>query len=317
VVSQDIAARRKEYTLSKNKTRKEITMKIEIKNLTKIYPRGKKKALNAVNIEIGEGIFGLIGRNGAGKTTLMRIVATIMDATEGEIYFDGKELNANKDEFRSSLGYLPQSTKLMPRMNIVEFLEYVCVMKGMKDKKLREEKIRNAIETVGLVGEEKKRLKNYSGGMLRRAGIAQALIGDPKVLIIDEPTTGLDPEERLYFLNLLSQIALDRTIIFSTHITADIEHLCNNICVIEQGEVKYLGEKGAFIDRIDGKTFEHTGTPEEEAMLRRETVVTSVAYVDGKPRVRYVADEPKTETSQSVEATLEDSYIYSLGGVKR
>jgi len=292
-------------------------MKIEIKGLTKIYPRGKKKALSNVDITIGEGIFGLIGRNGAGKTTLMRIVATIMDATEGEIYFDGKELNANKDEFRSSLGYLPQSTKLMPRMNIVEFLEYVCILKGMKDKKEREEKIRNAIETVGLVGEEKKRLKNYSGGMLRRAGIAQALIGDPKVLIIDEPTTGLDPEERLYFLNLLSQIALDRTIIFSTHITADIEHLCNNICVIEQGEVKYLGEKGNFISRIDGKIFEHTGTQEEEAMLRRETVVTSVAYVNGKPRVRYVADEAKTPESEAVSPTLEDSYIYSLGGVKR
>ena len=188
-------------------------MKIEIKNLTKIYPRGKKKALNGVNIEIGQGIFGLIGRNGAGKTTLMRIVATIMDATDGEIYFDGKELKANKDEFRSSLGYLPQSTKLMPRMNIVEFLDYVCILKGIKNKAERKERIASAIETVGLVGEEKKRLGKYSGGMLRRAGIAQALIGDPKVLIIDEPTTGLDPEERLYFLNLLSKIAMERTII--------------------------------------------------------------------------------------------------------
>ena len=204
-------------------------MNIEIKNITKIYPRGKKKALNGVNITIGEGIFGLIGRNGAGKTTLMRIVATIMDATDGEIYFDGKELNANKDEFRSSLGYLPQSTKLMPQLNIVEFLDYVCIMKGIKNKSERQSRIAAAIETVGLVGEEKKRLRNYSGGMLRRAGIAQALIGDPKVLIIDEPTTGLDPEERLYFLNLLSKIARDRTIIFSTHITADIEHLCQNI----------------------------------------------------------------------------------------
>ena len=186
-------------------------MKIEIKNLTKIYPRGKKKALNGVNIEIGQGIFGLIGRNGAGKTTLMRIVATIMDATDGEIYFDGKELKANKDEFRSSLGYLPQSTKLMPRMNIVEFLDYVCILKGIKNKEERKTRIASAIETVGLVGEEKKRLGKYSGGMLRRAGIAQALIGDPKVLIIDEPTTGLDPEERLYFLNLLSKIAMERT----------------------------------------------------------------------------------------------------------
>ena len=292
-------------------------MKIEIKNLTKVYPRGKKKALNGVNIEIGQGIFGLIGRNGAGKTTLMRIVATIMDATDGEIYFDGKELKANKDEFRSSLGYLPQSTKLMPRMNIVEFLDYVCILKGIKNKAERKERIASAIETVGLVGEEKKRLGKYSGGMLRRAGIAQALIGDPKVLIIDEPTTGLDPEERLYFLNLLSKIAMERTIIFSTHITADIEHLCNNICVLEQGEVKYLGEKAEFINRINGKLYEHTGSQYEEEQLRKDTVVTSVAYVDGRPRVRYVAEAPLFEGSVPVTPTLEDSYIYALGGVKR
>ena len=292
-------------------------MKIEIKNLTKVYPRGKKKALNGVNIEIGQGIFGLIGRNGAGKTTLMRIVATIMDATDGEIFFDGKELKANKDEFRSSLGYLPQSTKLMPRMNIVEFLDYVCILKGIKNKAERKERIASAIETVGLVGEEKKRLGKYSGGMLRRAGIAQALIGDPKVLIIDEPTTGLDPEERLYFLNLLSKIAMERTIIFSTHITADIEHLCNNICVLEQGEVKYLGEKAEFINRINGKLYEHTGSQYEEEQLRKDTVVTSVAYVDGRPRVRYVAEAPLFEGSVPVAPTLEDSYIYALGGVKR
>ena len=292
-------------------------MKIEIKNLTKIYPRGKKKALNGVNIEIGQGIFGLIGRNGAGKTTLMRIVATIMDATDGEIFFDDKELKANKDEFRSSLGYLPQSTKLMPRMNIVEFLDYVCILKGIKNKAERKERIASAIETVGLVGEEKKRLGKYSGGMLRRAGIAQALIGDPKVLIIDEPTTGLDPEERLYFLNLLSKIAMERTIIFSTHITADIEHLCNNICVLEQGEVKYLGEKAEFINRIEGKLYEHTGSQYEEEQLRKDTIVTSVAYVDGRPRVRYVAEAPLFEGSVPVAPTLEDSYIYALGGVKR
>ena len=292
-------------------------MSIEIKNLTKIYFRGKKKALNNVNIEIPTGIFGLIGRNGAGKTTLMRIVATIMDATDGEIFFDGKELKANKDEFRSSLGYLPQSTKLMPRMNIVEFLDYVCILKGIKNKAERKERIASAIETVGLVGEEKKRLGKYSGGMLRRAGIAQALIGDPKVLIIDEPTTGLDPEERLYFLNLLSKIAMERTIIFSTHITADIEHLCNNICVLEQGEVKYLGEKAEFINRIDGKLYEHTGSQYEEEQLRKDTIVTSVAYVDGRPRVRYVAEAPLFDGSVPVTPTLEDAYIYALGGVKR
>lgn len=289
---------------------------IEIKNLSKIYPRGKKKALDGVNIEIPEGIFGLIGRNGAGKTTIMRIIATVMDATDGEIYFDGKELKANKDEFRKSLGYLPQSTKLMPRLNIVEFLDYVCIMKGVKNKAERREKIAAAIETVGLVGEEKKRIGNYSGGMLRRAGIAQAIIEEPKVLIIDEPTTGLDPEERLYFLNLLSRIAQERTIIFSTHITADIENLCKNICILEQGQVKYVGDKESFINGIEGRLWEHDGTPQEEEMLRRETIVTSVAYVDGKARVRYVSDCAVIE-SQSVEPTLEDAYIHALGGVKR
>ena len=289
---------------------------IEIKNLTKIYPLGKKKALDDVSFEIPEGIFGLSGRNGAGKTTIMRIIATVMDQTDGTIYFDGKVLKANRDEFRKSMGYLPQSTKLMPRLNIVEFLDYVCIMKGIKDKKVRKEKIANAIETVGLVGEEKKRLGNYSGGMLRRAGIAQAIIDEPKVLIIDEPTTGLDPEERLYFLNLLSRIAVGRTIIFSTHITADIENLCRNICILEQGQVKYVGDKSDFIDSIKGKLWEHSGTPEEEAMLRRDAIVTSVAYVDGIAKVRYVADGQLTD-SVTVEPTLEDAYIHALGGVKR
>ncbi|MBQ7336927.1 MAG: ATP-binding cassette domain-containing protein [Clostridia bacterium] len=292
-------------------------MNIEIKNMTKIYPRGKKKALSGVSMTIGEGIFGLIGRNGAGKTTLMRILATIMEASEGEVLFDGKELMANKDEFRAQLGYLPQSTKLMPQLNIVEFLDYVCVMKGIKDKTERQTRIASAIETVGLVGEEKKRLHSYSGGMLRRAGIAQVLIGDPRVLIIDEPTTGLDPEERLYFLNLLSKIAHGRTIIFSTHITADIEHLCRNICVLESGEVRYLGDKASFIDRVRGQMWEHRGSAREEELLRRESVVTSVTYVDGSPCVRYAAPSPLTPASQSVSPTLEDAYIYALGGVKR
>ena len=212
-------------------------MKIEIKNITKIYPRGKKKALNGVNIEIGQGIFGLIGRNGAGKTTLMRIVATIMDATDGEIYFDGKELKANKDEFRSSLGYLPQSTKLMPRMNIVEFLDYVCILKGIKNKAERKEKIANAIETVGLVGEEKKRLGKYSGGMLRRAGIAQALIGNPKVIIFDEPTIGLDPKQIIEIRNLIRTLGKGHTVILSTHILQEVQAVCDRIVIINKGKI--------------------------------------------------------------------------------
>ena len=290
---------------------------IEFKNLTKVYPRGKKKALDNVSIAIPNGIFGLIGRNGAGKTTLMRIVATVMDQTEGAIFIDGVDLKECKKDFRKSLGYLPQSTRLMPRLNIVEFLEYICVMRGIKDKAKRKELIASTIETVGLVGEEKKQLGKYSGGMLRRAGIAQAIIGDPKTLIIDEPTTGLDPEERIYFLNLLSRIAQDRTIIFSTHIISDIELLCKNICILELGQVKYLGDRENFVKALEGITFEHEGTSEDEAELRRSAVVTSVSYVEGVAHIRYVADAPFFETSSFTAPTLEDAYIHALGGVKR
>ena len=290
---------------------------IEINNLTKVYPHGKKKALDEVNIAIPNGIFGLIGRNGAGKTTLMRIVATVMDQTDGAIFIDGVDLKECKKDFRKSLGYLPQSTRLMPRLNIVEFLDYICVMRGMKDKAKRKELIASTVETVGLVGEEKKQLGKYSGGMLRRAGIAQAIIGDPKTLIIDEPTTGLDPEERIYFLNLLSRIAQDRTIIFSTHIISDIELLCKNICILELGQVRYLGDKDSFLSALEGRTFEHEGTPDDEAVLRREATVTSVSYVEGVAHVRYVADAPVLETSRPTEPSLEDAYINALGGVKR
>ncbi len=293
-------------------------MSIEIKNLSKLYPRAKKKALDAVNITIPTGIFGLIGRNGAGKSTLMRIIATVMDASEGEIFVDGKPLSEKKDEFRSSLGYLPQSTKLMPHLNIVEFLDYVCVMKKINNKNERKAIIARLINIVGLNGEEKKLLGRYSGGMLRRAGIAQALVGDPKILIVDEPTTGLDPEERLFFLNMLSQIALERTVIFSTHITSDIEHLCRIICVLDMGQVKYLGSRDEFISYIEGKVWEHKGTnSDEEDIIQKNAVVTAVSYIDGMHVIRYVSDTSLTSCSQSIKPTLEDSYIYSLGGLKR
>lgn len=292
-------------------------MNIEINCLSKTYFAGNRKALDQINMTIGTGILGLIGRNGAGKTTLMRILATVLEPSEGRILFDGKDLNAHKSEFRSSLGYLPQNTKLMPQLNIVEFLDYVSLMKGITQKEERCQKIQDIIEIVGLVGEEKKKLRKYSGGMLRRAGIAQALIGDPKVLIIDEPTTGLDPEERLYFLNLLSRIASERTIIFSTHITADIEHLCKNICVLEQGKLKYVGNKHDFIQAIDGRLWEHVGAEEMLNEIRKSGVVTSITHVEGCCHVSYVSSNQMTESSKRKAPSLEDAYIYSLGGVKR
>lgn len=291
-------------------------MVISIKNLTKIY-KGKTQALKGINIDIPEGLFGLIGRNGAGKTTLMRILATVIKPSSGEILFDGKDIFGNLEEYRGTLGYLPQSTKLIPYLNIIEFLDYVGVLKGINDPRKRNDEIKRCIETVGLVGEEKKRLSKYSGGMLRRAGIAQALIGDPKLLIIDEPTTGLDPEERMYFLNLLSKIGESKTIIFSTHITHDIDNICENICILETGNVAYLGRKQQLIDTIRGKIWQCSVKPEDEDRIKQNAIILSDTYIDGNCVIRYFSEKSICDSSAMIEPTLENAYIYSLGGLKR
>lgn len=289
---------------------------IRVENISKTY-HGKVQALKKVNLEIPTGLYGLIGRNGAGKTTLMRILATVIRPDGGSVYYDKENIIDNLETYRGILGYLPQNSRLMPHLNIVEFLDYVSVMKGIKDKRKRASEIERCIDIVGLNDERKKKLSKYSGGMLRRAGIAQALIGDPDVLIIDEPTTGLDPEERLYFLNLLSRIGGSKTILFSTHIIHDIENICNKVCILESGSVMYEGGTQELIEKIDGKVWECTAKPEDEEPLKQKAVVLSVTFIDGSPVIRYMSDKSEYDHSKSVPPCLEDAYIYSLGGVKR
>ncbi|MBQ9121264.1 MAG: ATP-binding cassette domain-containing protein, partial [Clostridia bacterium] len=205
---------------------------ITVENVTKSYNK-KAQALKGVSFEIPTGVYGLIGRNGAGKTTLLKIMATVMKASSGQICLDGTPIDKQLKEYRSILGYLPQNTKLMPQLNIVEFLEYMCIIKGITDKNEIKIEVERCLAIAGLQNERKKLLARYSGGMLRRAGIAQALLGNPQILIIDEPTTGLDPEERLYFLNLVSQIGKDRHVILSTHIVSDIETIAGQIVMFK------------------------------------------------------------------------------------
>lgn len=289
---------------------------IRVENISKTY-HGKVQALKRVNLEIPTGVYGLIGRNGAGKTTLMRILATVIPQSSGSVYYDKDNIFDNLEAYRGILGYLPQNSRLMPHLNIVEFLDYVSVMKGIKDKRKRNSEIERCIDIVGLNDERKKKLAKYSGGMLRRAGIAQALIGDPDVLIIDEPTTGLDPEERLYFLNLLSRIGGSKTILFSTHIIHDIENICNKVCILESGSVMYEGSTQELIAKIDNKVWECTAKPEDEEMLKQKAVVLSVTFINGSPVIRYLSDKSEYDHSKLVQPCLEDAYIYSLGGVKR
>ncbi len=291
-------------------------MNLTIEHLSKTYSHGTP-ALQDVGFSIDGGVFGLLGRNGAGKTTLMRILATAMKPSGGRVLFDGKETGAHLKEFRSSLGYLPQSSALLPGMNLYEFLDYMCVLKGITKKSRRVDEIDRCVQIVGLQDEKKKRLRKYSGGMLRRAGIAQALLGSPNLLIIDEPTTGLDPEERLYFLNLLSRISFAQTTLLSTHIIHDIESICENVCVLEQGKLLYAGSTSELIRQQENRVWQTVCEPGAEEALKQRLTVVSVSYNAGRPTVRYLSDFPVADGSEPVAATLEDAYIGTLGGVKR
>ena len=291
-------------------------MQIKIEGIEKNYARGRN-ALDSVSLEMANGVYGLIGRNGAGKTTLLRILATVLEPTEGEVAYDGLLLSKDKKEICKYIGYLPQSTQLMPYMDIRGFLDYMAVLKGIYDKKEREQEIDRCIRLVGLENEGRKKLKKYSGGMLRRAGIAQALLGEPKLLIVDEPTTGLDPEERKYFLSMLSRIAIDRTVVFSTHIISDIQDLCNEICILEKGKVSYRGRIEELVEKLEGRLWELCVDPRDEDKYKENLLLTDVSAHGGMSYLRYVSDEKIYENAVGVKANLEDAYIYCLGGMKR
>ena len=291
-------------------------MNITIEGVSKIY-KGRTTALDDVSLELTPGLFGLIGRNGAGKTTLMRILATVLEPTVGTIRFDGKDIRQHKLEYRSSLGYLPQNTRLIPHMNIGEFLDYMCVLKGIRDGAARKREIERCTQLVGLEKEGKKALSKYSGGMLRRAGIAQALLGDQAFIIVDEPTAGLDPEEQLYFLNILSGLGAHATILFSTHIIKDVENICENVCIIDMGKIRYLGTTSDLLEQLQNRIWECTVSPGEETAIRQKTIVTSITNVKGSPVVRYCAEESLYPGSEIAEPLLEDAFMYQLGGIKR
>lgn len=291
-------------------------VKIEFKNVSKEYKPGTF-GVRGVNLEIGNGVFGLLGRNGAGKTTLMRMLATILKPTEGQILFDGKDLKTNGGLLRGILGYLPQNSRLQPSLTAYEYLDYIAIVKNIKDKAQRKKEVERCLEIAGLQDESKKKLGAYSGGMLRRAGIAQAMLGNPQLIIVDEPTTGLDPEERLYFRNFLSKIAVERSIILSTHIISDIENICNNVGIMDEGTLLYNGPVDELLEKVENKVWECSAPMGTEDEIKKKATVTSVSFGEKESRIRYIADESIFENSGRKEAQLEDAYIYTVGGVKR
>lgn len=287
-------------------------MKIEISNLTKIY-NGSKPALSEITMTIENGVFGLLGPNGAGKTTLMRILVTLLKPTTGEVKINDHDLLKNRKEIRRLLGYLPQDFSVFPKVRTWEFLDYIARVSGRKFDGVRKKVIDEMLEKVGLY-EVRDRLANkLSGGMKRRLGIAQALINDPKILIVDEPTTGLDPEERIRFRNILTDMSQDdRIIILSTHIVGDISSTCRDMALLLEGRLAFHGLPPTLIEQARGHTFQIEAVDSElESIKENLVVISTVPSVNGW-QVQVVADNLKGYQGREIEPNLEHAYVWFM-----
>ncbi len=285
---------------------------IVIRGLTHSY-KGGKTALRDVDLEIGSGMFGLLGPNGAGKTTLIRILATLLKPTEGKITIDGLDLQHQRKKVRLLTGYLPQEFSSFPRLSAWEFLDYIACLKGIRPRQKRMSLIEKILEDVGLFEARDRKAGHLSGGMKRRLGIAQTLIGDPKIMIVDEPTVGLDPEERVRFRNLLSDLSRqDKTIILSTHIVGDISSTCSRIALLDLGRVIFDGTPADLASAARGKVWRaDVDALDLDAVKTKYPVISAVPSTRGY-EIRVVANRYTDGPADSVEPNLEDAYIYFM-----
>ncbi|GFI46027.1 putative ABC transporter ATP-binding protein YxlF [Lachnospiraceae bacterium] len=280
---------------------------IKIRNLNKFY--GKKQALSDVSLTIGQGMFGLLGRNGAGKTTLMKVLATLLQKKDGSVNICGVPIEDAR-EIRRILGYLPQEFSMYPAMGVAETMDYLGVLSGI-GRKERKERTEMLLKRVNLAQHSSKKVKVLSGGMKRRLGIAQALLNDPKVLVVDEPTAGLDPEERIRFRNLLCDVAEDRIVILSTHIVGDIEAACENVAVLNEGSILYRGTVTELLEEAKGKVFTKAVEKRELLQLKQECRITGMHSQEGKTYIRFLSDIPVSGAWAS-EPNMEDAYMLCL-----
>ena len=287
-------------------------MKIKIDGLSKIYPNGKR-ALANINLEIVNGMFGLLGPNGAGKSSLMRILVTLMTPTDGSVNMNGYDLIKNRSEIRKMLGYLPQDFRFFTKLKTWEFLDYAAGLSGIKDKKTRSEKVDEWLDKVGLFDVRERSANKLSGGMKRRLGIAQALIGDPQIIIVDEPTTGLDPEERIRFRNILSEISQkDVIIILSTHIVGDISSTCQNLALLNKGKVGFKGSPEELINKTKGHVWQVNTSGFEYEMLKEKYAIISTIPSEEGWEVQLVGDELNVKHAIEIEPNLEHAYVYFM-----
>ncbi len=283
-------------------------MEMEIRGLSKHY--GKKMAVSGVELSITPGVWGLIGANGAGKTTLMRMLAGILPPSSGRVLYDGVDIRDLGEAYRDALGYLPQSFGFYPEFTVTDYLEYVAALKGIGRLECRK-KTEELLELLSLTEVRKKKIKKLSGGMQRRVGIAQAMLNDPDVLILDEPTGGLDPGERVRFRNFLSEFAQGRIVLISTHIVSDVEYIAAQNVIMKDGRVIGAGKTEELLEAVAGKVF--TAVIRQDELPQYEEAVRIVSMKGepgGQVGVRYISDAPEIPGSLPAEPRLEDLYLW-------
>ncbi|MCP3930245.1 MAG: ABC transporter ATP-binding protein [Bacteroidetes bacterium] len=285
-------------------------MNISIKGLNKIYPNGNH-ALKDVNLEIKEGMFGLLGPNGAGKSSLMRILVSLMKPSSGEVLINGKNTAKNRAYIRSMLGYLPQDFSFFSNLRTYEFLDYAARLAGMKNSRKRNQAVDRLLEDVGLFDVRSRKAGKLSGGMKRRLGIAQALINEPKIIIVDEPTTGLDPEERIRFRNLLTRLSSqDVIIILSTHIVADISSTCEHMALLDRGQVAFSGSPEELVRQAQGHVWSIYATEKEYVKVNQKYHVVATVMMEKGWKVTVVGDEVEGYEAEALQPNLEHAYVY-------
>jgi len=290
-------------------------MDLRIENLSKTYPNGVR-ALDNVSLTIPRGMYGLLGPNGAGKSTLMRTIATLQAPDSGQIWLGDINGLREKDEIRKRLGYLPQDFGVYPRISVQDMLDHLALLKGFVHRKERQELVESLLARTNLLQVRKKALSGFSGGMRQRFGIAQALIGNPQLLIVDEPTAGLDPGERNRFYNLLSEIGENVIVILSTHIVQDVMELCTNMAIIHEGRVLFAGVPEKAVGELAGKIWQKSiQKPEIKECSERYRVISS-KLIAGRPLIHVYSAEPPGDGFQPVPADLEDVFFSRIAGLQ-
>ncbi len=288
-------------------------MELRINKLSKTYQNGVQ-ALNNISLTIQPGMFGLLGPNGAGKSTLMRTLATLQEADTGSVFLGELDVLDEKDAVRRILGYLPQDFGLYPKVTPIELLNHFAILKGLADSRRRKEVVEGLLHQTNLYDVRHKQLGGFSGGMRQRFGIAQALLGDPQLIIVDEPTAGLDPEERVRFHNLLSDIGQNKIVILSTHIVSDVADLCSSMAVINKGQLLLTGQPLKLMEEIDGKIWTCFVDKSEVAAMQQRHAVISTRLMSGRTVIHVYSDNDPGDDFELIPGDLEDVYFATISG---